>query len=175
MRNILTVLVFLLLASCNAVRVNYDYDKDTDYSSYTTYNYYPEMKTGLSQLDTRRLLDAIDSTMQVKGMLLAEEPEFFINITSNSIRAPRNNTVGVGVGGTGRNVGGGLSIGLPIGQPDLDRVIQFDFVDSQKDELFWQAISESSFQENLSPVERETKLKQVVDKVFAKYPPGSKK
>tara|TARA_R110002051_G_scaffold186882_2_gene256558 strand:- start:92 stop:622 length:531 start_codon:yes stop_codon:yes gene_type:complete len=174
MRILLPILVVLLLISCNAVRVNYDYDKETDYSSYTTYNYYPDMKTGLSQLDTKRLLDAIDSTMQIKGMLLAEEPDFFINITSNSQRQPRNNTVGVGVGGTGRNVGGGLSIGLPIGQPDLERVIQFDFVDSQKDELFWQAVSESSFKENLSPEAREAKLKQVVDKVFSKYPPGSK-
>ena len=66
MRNICTILAAFLLVSCNAVRVNYDYEKDTDYSSYTTYNYYPEMKTGLSQLDTKRLLDAIDSTMQVK-------------------------------------------------------------------------------------------------------------
>ena len=174
MRNFITILAVLLLASCNTVRVNYDYDKDTDYSSYTTYNYYPDMKTGLTQLDTRRLLDAIDSIMQVKGMLLAEEPDFLVNITSSSVRGPRNNNVGVGVGGTGRNVGGGISIGLPIGQPDLERVIQFDFVDSQKDELFWQAISESSFKENLSPEAREAKLKQVVDKVFSKYPPGNK-
>ncbi|MET6989787.1 DUF4136 domain-containing protein [Sediminicola arcticus] len=174
MRNICTILAAFLLVSCNAVRVNYDYEKDTDYSSYTTYNYYPDMKAGLSQLDTKRLLDAIDSTMQVKGMLLVEEPDFFVNITSSSMRAPRNNSVGLGVGGTGRNVGGGLSIGLPIGQPDLERVIQFDFVDSQKDELFWQAISESSYKENLSPKAREAKLKQLVDKVFSKYPPGRK-
>lgn len=173
MRYIITILAVLLLISCTTVRVNYDYDKGTDYSNYSTYNYYPDMETGLSQLDTRRLLEAIDSTMQVKGMLLAEEPDFLINITSSSIRAPRNNSVGVGVGGTGRNVGGGISIGLPIGQPDLERIIQFDLVDSQNDVLFWQAVSESTFKENLSPEARESKLRQVVDKVFSKYPPGS--
>ncbi len=173
MRYIITILAVVLFISCTAVRVNYDYDKGTDYSNYSTYNYYPEMETGLTQLDTKRLLDAIDSTMQVKGMLLAEEPDFLINITSSSMRAQRNNSVGVGVGGTGRNVGGGISIGLPIGQPDLERIIQFDLVDSQNDELFWQAVSESSFKENLSPEARESKLRQVVDKVFSKYPPGS--
>lgn len=171
--SIATFLVVFMVA-CSTVRVNYDYDRETDYSNYTTYNYYNDMQTGLSQLDTKRLLDAVDSTMQAKGLLLAEEPDFFINITSNSYKAPRNNTVGVGVGGTGGNVGGGLSIGLPIGQPNLERLIQFDFVDSQKDALFWQAVSESSFRENLSPQAREAKLKQIVEKVFSKYPPKKK-
>ncbi|MEJ1223031.1 DUF4136 domain-containing protein [Sediminicola sp. 1XM1-17] len=173
MRYFIAMWVVLFFVSCSTVRVNYDYDKATDYSNYSTYNYYPDMETGLTQLDTKRLLDAIDSTMQVKGMLLAEEPDFLINVTSSSVRAPRNNSVGVGVGGTGRNVGGGISIGLPIGQPDLERIIQFDLVDSQNDELFWQAVSESSFKENLTPQAREAKLREVVDKVFSKYPPGS--
>ncbi|MEH6678936.1 MAG: DUF4136 domain-containing protein [Sediminicola sp.] len=174
MKYVVLSLSVIFLTACSGVRVTYDYDRETDYSNYTTYNYYADMQTGLSQLDTKRLLDAIDSTMQTKGILLAEEPDFFVNISSNSFKAPRNNTVGVGVGGTGGNLGGGLSIGLPIGQPNLERQIQFDFVDSQKDALFWQAISESSFKDNLSPSAREAKLKQIVEKVFLKYPPKQK-
>jgi hypothetical protein len=155
--------------------VNYDYDRDTDYSKYTTYNYYSDMDTGLSELDAKRLLRAIDSTMRAKGFLLSEEPEFFINILSRSFQAPRNNTVGVGIGGSGRNVGGGMTIGIPVGSAIVEREIQFDFVDSQKDELFWQAITVSSLRENSSPDEREKKIQDLVTKTLDKYPPKSRK
>ena len=175
MKSIIPFLFLVFLVSCSAVRVNYDYDRNTDFTKYTTYNYYPDMDTGLSELDTKRLLRAIDSTMRGKGFLLSEEPEFLIGIMSRSFQAPRNNTVGVGIGGSGRNVGGGMSIGIPVGAANVEREIQFDFVDSQKDELFWQAISVSSLKENSSPDEREQILQALVVKTFEKYPPKSRK
>ena len=167
--------IVLFLVSCSSVRVKYDYDKETNYSNYSTYNYFPDMDSGLNELDTKRLIKAIDITMQNKGILLSEEPDFFINILSSSFQAPRNNTVGVGVGGGGGNVGGGVSFGIPVGQTKFTREIVFDFVDSQKDALFWQAVSESSLRDNASPNEREAILKQLVEKVFIKYPPQKKK
>lgn len=160
-----------LLLSCNAVKVNYDHDDKVDFSTYTTYNYYPEMRTGLSELDTKRLLDAVDAEMKAKGIKLTEEPDFFINIESNAVQKPRNNSVGVGLGGSGRNVGGGLSVGIPVGGPNMERQIRFDFVDNEKDELFWQAESRSPFKENVIPQERDEKLKMLATKVLAKYPP----
>lgn len=175
MKGILYILLIVLITSCNAVRVNYDYDKATDFSSYTTYNYYPDLNTGLSQLDTKRLLKAVDSDMQLKGIQLSEEPDFFINIHSSSFRGPNNSSVGVGVGGGGRNAGGGVSIGIPVGQPNLSREIVFDLVDSQKDALFWQGVSESSYRDNASPSVREDMLQRIVAKVFSKYPPSIKK
>ncbi|WP_289038916.1 DUF4136 domain-containing protein [uncultured Zobellia sp.] len=171
MRSILTILVILFLASCNTIRVNYDYDKNTDFTNYSTYNYYPDMDTGLSALDAKRLLDAVNKEMQLKGIRFSEDPDFFINIESNSFQAPRNNTVGVGLGGTGRSVGGGVSVGIPVGQPKMEREIRFDFVDAKKDELFWQGQGLSNFKENVSPEVREEKLHALAAKVFSKYPP----
>ncbi len=164
------VLCFVCFA-CSSIRVQYDYDKGTDFSNYATYNYYPDMQTGLSELDTKRLLKALDSVLLSRGIQFSEEADFLINIESREFRMPQGSTVGVGVGGGGRNVGGGVSIGLPLGQPNSEREIVFDFVDSQKDALFWQAVSESSFRENASPNTKEKLLREIVIKVFAKYPP----
>lgn len=175
MKQLLIILIIFTLVSCGAVRVNYDYDKKTDFSTYTTYSYYPEMESGLSGLDAKRLLVIVDSTMQAKGILYAEEPDFYINIQSNSFKTAPNNNVGVGVGGGGRNVGGGISIGIPVGQPKLEREIKFDFIDSQKNVLFWQAVSASPFKENVSPELREKNLRAIANKVFEKYPPEIKK
>lgn len=132
------------------------------------------MDSGLSQLDEKRLLRALDSTLRAKGYLLAEEPDFLINILSSQYRRAPNNSVGVGLGGGGRNVGGGVSVGVPLGGSGIEREIQFDLVDSQKDALFWQAISESGYRDNASPSVREERLKKVVAKVFSKFPPKSK-
>jgi len=168
------VLFALLLASCNAIRVNYDYDKATDFSNYNTFNYYPDMNTGLSELDNKRLFRVLDIALRSKGLVFSEEPDFLINIQSNVFQTPQNSNVGVGLGGGGGNVGGGVSIGIPVGRSNLERQIQFDFVDNQKDMLFWQAVSESPFREDGSPLQREQQLKEIVDKVLSKYPPKSK-
>ena len=168
-----TVLLFAvtLIFSCNAIRVNYDYDKEIDFSAYTTYNYYPDMQTGLSELDTKRLLDAVDAEMKAQGIKLVEEPDFFINIESNAFRRPRNNSVGIGLGGSGRSVGGGVSVGIPVGGPKMERQIRFDFVGNENDKLFWRAESQSPFKENVSPEARDESLRLLAAKVFAKYPP----
>ena len=165
------LLIVTILISCSSVRVNYDYDTDTDFSNYLTYNYFTDMETGLSDLDTNRLLEAIDSLMQQRGIRLSEEPEFLINIQSQYYYNTSNSSVGVGVGGTGGNVGGGVSVGIPVGSGSVERELVFDFVDSAKDQLFWQAISTSSFNEGWDPETREEKLREIVNKVFSQYPP----
>jgi len=132
------------------------------------------MESGLSQLDEKRLLNILDSTLQAKGYLLSEEPEFLINIKSTVYQSNSGNNVGVGVGGGGRNVGGGVSIGIPVGNSGVRRQLLFDFVDANKNALFWQADTESGFRENVAPVDREEQLERVVVKAFSKYPPDLK-
>lgn len=165
------LILLLIVNSCASIHVNYDYDKQTNFANYKTYNYYSDLETGLSELDTRRLLDVLDTKMQSIGLSLSETPDFYIDIKSSEYQTVQQNTVGVGVGGTGRNVGGGISIGLPIGQAKMSRQIIIDFVDENAKGLFWQAVSESSFNQNASPEKREERLKTIVEKVLSKYPP----
>ena len=172
MKKVVFLAVIFLFTSCASIRVNYDYTPGTDFSGYTTYDYYPDMDTGLSELDTKRLLRAVDSVLQSRGLRLDEQPDFYVNIQSVSYRSNPNSTVGVGMGGTGRRVGGGISVGFPIGGSGMAREIIFDFVDAERDALFWQAVSTSNFSENASPNTRERVLRDIAIKVFSKYPPS---
>lgn len=174
MKNLSMILLVSILASCSPIRVNYDYDKTTNFDSYKTYNYYTPINTGLSELDTKRLMDALDAKMQSRGFTLSDNPDFVINIQSSEYQESQRNNVGVGVGGGGGNVGGGISIGIPVGQADVNRQIIFDFVDDSKSGLFWQAVSESSYNPNAKPEQRETQLQAIVEKVLSKYPPEKK-
>lgn len=176
MKKLLLLLGFsVIVLSCAAVRVNYDYERATDFNAYKTYNYYGDVPTGMSELDARRLLDAMDETLQTKGMNMSDSPDFLINIKSNTYQEAQRSNMGVGVGGGGGNVGGGISIGIPVGQAKVNQEIVFEFVDENKSGLFWQAISESTYQPNAKPEVKESQFKAIVDKVLSGYPPTSKK
>ncbi|SIQ26128.1 DUF4136 domain-containing protein [Maribacter ulvicola] len=171
MRILIVSILMIVLTSCGVVKVNYDYDDQTDFTAYSTYNYFGDMETGLSELDEKRLMEALDATLRENGFMFAEEPDLFINIKSMVFQAQQGNNVGVGLGGGNGGVGGGVSIGIPVGGPKMTRELQIDFVDSNKDMLIWQAISESPFREGDTPQEKSENLQAVVDKIFSKYPP----
>ncbi len=166
--------VFLVITSCAPVRVNYDYDKAVNFSAYKTYNYYADMHTGLSELDTKRLLTILDKHLEEKGITLSGTPDFFIDIKSSEHHSAQRSNVGIGVGGGGRHVGGGISIGVPVGQSKMDRTITIDFVDENKKQLFWQAVSESRYNPNETPEKREAQFTAIVQKVLEQYPPERK-
>lgn len=171
MKHLQILLLVFLIVSCAPIRVNYDYERTTNFSKYKTYQYFGDMKTGLSALDTKRFLDAFDAKMTALGFSISETPDFLIDIKSAEFQGTPRQSVGVGLGGGGRNVGGGVSIGIPIGQPNVSRQITVDFVDENGIGLFWQAVSESSFNPNASPENREARLKAITDKILAGYPP----
>jgi len=175
MRYLALFMIFgFVLVSCSSIRVDYDYDKEVNFTNYNTYNYFSDIDSGLSQLDEKRLIRILDSTLQTKGYRLAEEPEFFINILSSEFRSAPSSSVGVGIGTGGRRVGGGISLGIPVGNQGIQRSIQFDFVDAERDALFWQAIAESGYRENASPSVREERMRALVKKVFSRFPPQSR-
>ena len=63
MRRIYLIGIIICFASCASVHVKYDYDTKADFSSYRTYNYFRNMDTGMSDLDTGRLVFAMDSLL----------------------------------------------------------------------------------------------------------------
>lgn len=174
MKNFSILFVLVFITSCVPIRVNYDYEKTTDFKSYKTYNYYANLNTGLSELDNKRLLNALDNALQSSGYTLSETPDFFIDIKSNEYQEASRSNVGVGLGGGGRNIGGGISVGIPVGQNKLNRQIIFEFVDENKTGLFWQAVSESSYNPNATPEKRESLLNAIVAKVLDGFPPEIK-
>ncbi len=172
MKNILGVLIVLFVfTSCGTV-VNYDYEKSTDFTQYKTYNYFDDMKPGLSQLDTKRLIKAIDAKLKTIGLTRTDNADFYIDIQSQNIQNQNNSNVGVGVGGGSGGGFGGVSVGVPIGGSQNTREIVIDFVDKANGEkLFWQAVSESSYQPNATPEKREANFVALAEKIFAGYPP----
>ncbi|WP_104735666.1 DUF4136 domain-containing protein [Hanstruepera ponticola] len=166
MKRFFTLIFCIVLFSCG-VTVNYDYEKGTDFSQYKTYHYFDDMKTGLSELDSKRFFGVLDNALSAKGFTLSETPDFIIDIKSETYQSAQSSTVGFGVG-TG---GGGVSVGMPVGEGNMSRQIIFDFVDGKTQQLIWQAISsEPNLPEN-TPDAREAQFRAVVMKVLDGFPP----
>ncbi len=165
--------VILLLSSCSTVKVDYDYERETDFTAYNTYNYIADLQTGLGELDENRFFRAMDITLQAKGLKFSEEPDLLIDVNSIVYETQSGNTVGVGLGGGGGAIGGGVSIGIPVGSPKLTREIELNFIDAKKDILVWQAVAKAPFREGEPPALKEEHLQEMVNKIFEKYPPKS--
>lgn len=174
MRFFKITILTVLIVSCAPIRVSYDFEETTNFSNYKTYQYFADMETGLSELDTNRLLDALDAKLTSKGYSISETPNFYIDIKSKAYQDAQRGSFGIGMGGSGRNVGGGVSVGIPIGQGNINRQITIDFVDHGKKQLFWQAVSESSFNPDTTPEAKEQLLNALVEKVLSQYPPEKK-
>lgn len=162
--------MLVLVVGCSAPKVVYDYDEKLDFSVYKSYNFFPEFESGLSELDTKRLIRQTDSILQSRGFKKTATPDFYINVMASAFESDQNSAVGVGVGGGGRGVGGGISIGLPVGSK-LNQQLIFDFVDVRKDELFWQAVAEGYYKDEATPQQREAYFRTILLKVLEDYPP----
>jgi hypothetical protein len=171
MRSIPFFLVFLILTSCNAPQAVYDYDQQINFSQYQTYDIYPDLLTGLSQLDEERLIKSARQQLQEKSLSHSDNPDLFLNIYSEEFRQQSDSRLGIGVGGGSRNVGVGVSGGIPLGGPETYLRLTFDLIDADTDALVWQAVVESSFDLNASPAERQKRFDQIVQKALVGYPP----
>jgi hypothetical protein len=79
---LLPVLLLFLAASCSSVKVYSDYDNKVDFSQYKTYAFHKKGidKVEISELDKKRILNAIDRELSLKGMTKSENPDLLINI-----------------------------------------------------------------------------------------------
>ena len=165
------VLFFLLFSACNAPQVAFDYDQQFDFTQLRSYALYPEMVSGLSPLDEKRLLNSLEEYLARNGLNTSGQPDFYINVFSEEYEEASRNTLGIGVGGGGGNLGVGVSGGFPIGTPDTYLSLSFDIIDATRDELVWQATVESRFNKDATPEKRQATLDKMLEKAFEKFPP----
>ncbi|TKS57542.1 DUF4136 domain-containing protein [Mesohalobacter halotolerans] len=175
MKKLIVLASAIVLMSCSTTKVFMDYDKDADLKSYKTYNYFLSNNTGLSELDEKRVVKAIDSILPQKGFPQKTIPDFNVNFYAETYTVNSQNSIGVGIGGGGGRVGGGVSGGIPINSSKDMLALTVEFVDALNKELFWQAVVETRENLKRTPSERQTFFNEIVQKALDKYPPEPKK
>jgi hypothetical protein len=172
-------LLFLVVTSCTSVRVASDYDKNANFNTYKTFAFF---KTGIdkaeiSDLDKRRILRAIEAELQAKGFTKSENPDMLVSIFTKS--REKVNVYNNGWGPYGYGWGwspwywGGYGYGGSSVSTTTEGVLYIDLIDANKKELVWQGQGTGYITRNME--KKEERIKEFVNKIMEKYPPGMTK
>ncbi len=171
--SLFALIITLTFTSCSSVKVVSDYDSKTDFSKYKTFAFYkPGIdKAKISDLDKKRIMREIETNLTTKGITLSKEPDMLVSIfTKEKERIDvYNNNYGYWGYGYGPWYGGygGTSVSTAT-----EGTLYIDFIDTKKNELFWQGIGVGDLV--MSSVEKkEARIKEIVTKILAQFPPGS--
>ena len=171
--SILTVLVF---TSCSSVRVASDYDKEANFTNYTSFAFFkPGIdKAEISDLDKKRILRAIEANLLAKGFVKSETPTMLISIftkTRQNINIYQNNWAwGYGWGWNP------WYWNAPMGpynntSTSTQGSLYIDLIDAEKKELVWQGIGTASLTQDVE--RKQERINEIVNAILEKYPPGA--
>ena len=183
---IFPVLLLFILTSCgSSISVYSDFDKSIDFSQYKTYAFHKKAieKVQISELDKRRILQAIDSELTKKGMTKSETPDLLIGIFT---KEKEQVDVSSYYGGWGYGWGYGYGWypywgygwnpyywgGYPYVSTSTEGTLFIDFVDTKKNELVWQGEGVGYLTQDRS--KKEALINEFVAKILAQYPPAKK-
>ena len=167
------VLLLLVFASCNSVRVASDYDTQVDFSQYDSFAFY---KPGIDQaeisdLDKKRILRAIEAEMLEKGFVKSKNPDLLVSIftkTEDNVNIYRNN-IGFGYGW-------GWSpwywnTGFNTVNTTTEGTLYIDLIDAENKELVWQGMGTAALTQDVE--RKQERINEIVDEILEKYPPGA--
>ncbi len=170
------VLLLFVFASCSSVRVYSDFDNKADFTTYKTYAFHKNGidKVEISQLDKKRILNAIDRELSAKGMTKSENPDLLINIFTKERERVDVNQFNAGWGygwGWGWNpfMWGGQNT---IASTSTEGTLFIDLIDAKKKELIWQGEGVGNLTQNRR--DKEERINEFVTKILEQFPPKEK-
>lgn len=172
------VIALATLSACAAVSVETDYDPEADFAALQTYLWMEPWPTGDPRLDNdllrQRVRRAVDEQLVAKGFrqLLGQQAEPDFHVIEHYLIEQR-----VDVDTIVRPYGYYGYRRLPIEetyahQYELGSVI-LDVVDARSSRLLWRGTAQARVHENVTPEERTERIRSVVEKILADFPPGS--
>ncbi len=176
---ILPFIGLFLLASCSAIKVEADYDTSADFSQYKTYAFYKKgiEKVDISDLDKRRIINAIKEEMMLKGFTTSKNPDIVINIFAKSTKKVNvyNDIYGGFFWQPYYYYGPfyGMNYGTQVSQYD-EGTLFIDFIDNNKKELIWQGVGKGALNMN-DAKKKDLIVKEFVKEIIAQYPPEVEK
>lgn len=179
MKRFLLFTTALLLTSCATIRVSSDYDTGVNFNSYATYAFFKPAidKVEISDLDKRRVLRALESSLASKGFSASETPDVLISFHTKAEKNVRVSESFIGWGSPFYGPFGGWGWGWGINRPynintSTTGVLYIDIIDAASKKLIWQGKGTGSLGKG-SPQEREERIRGFVAEILTAYPPQS--
>lgn len=172
---LIAIILIFSLNSCSSISVYNDYDKNADFSQYKTYAFHKRGidKVQISELDKKRILNAIDLELSKKGMVKSENPDLLINIFTKERERIDVSQFNMGWGyGWGWGWNPYLWGGQNFVTTSTEGTLIIDLIDSRKKELVWEGEGIGYLTQNREL--KEKNINEFVAKILAQYPPTKK-
>ena len=172
---LIAIILIYSLNSCSSISVYNDYDKNADFSQYKTYAFHKRGidKVQISELDKKRILNAIDLELSKKGMVKSENPDLLINIFTKERERIDVSQFNMGWGyGWGWGWNPYLWGGQNFVTTSTEGTLIIDLIDSRKKELVWEGEGIGYLTQNREL--KEKNINEFVAKILAQYPPTKK-
>jgi len=174
------IAVVLAPALLLAQKVSYDFDKNTNFSSYTTYAHKEGTKVGQPLID-ERIVAAIDNALAAKGLKKGDKPDVFVIYHVAFDKQKDISTFSSGYGGGygpyGWGYGGGWGGGTSTTQVRdiLIGTLVIDLADAAKGQMVWRGMAtKEGVDVQAKPEKRDKNITNAVNKIFKNYPPKQK-
>jgi len=166
----------LLLTSCQSIKVATDYDPAVNFEQYQTYAFYKKGvdQVQISDLDKRRILKALENTLQAKGFKAAEESDILVNIfTKEAAKVDVFNNNFGGGWGWGWNPWFWPGMGMQNTQvsTSTEGRLFIDFIDRKTKRLLWQGSGVGMLAPQKDPLKKQQRIQKFVTEILAAYPP----
>ncbi len=178
LRYLAAVVACALLAGCSQYDIKYDYDVDSNFSAYRTYAWMPikidegsVSATTAAQRNTlldKRIRTAVDATVATKGLTVDEANPDLLVVYHTGMQNKVDVTdwgysyAGSYWGWAGRDI-------------DVynytEGTLIIDLVNTQTKQLAWRGSATGVVDPGRSPEEVQERINDVVNKIFANYPP----
>ena len=179
---IFLIITFLLLLSfgCSTITVNYDYDKEADFSSLKQYDWLESSQVIREDaLLEKRIKNAINKNLHSKGFILStENPDFLIAL--QGVKEHKRDVIDYGHTTYGRYTsynGYWRDYGHMQGFGGIE-VIEYeqgtvfvDFISIATKDLIWRGTGTGVIEPDLSPQARDKRINEAISELLVKFPP----
>lgn len=165
----------ILAASCSSVKVSSDFDREADFASYKTYAFTKEaQELPVSDLNRKRVLDAVANELAAKGFTKSDQADVWIDMNVLAERkqsATATSSPGYYGAGYRYGWGGGFSTTTINVENYVEGTLFIDMIDASKKQLVWQGRAVGTLDPDATPQKREANINSAVKQIFTKYPP----
>lgn len=162
----LSIILLLLVSACSSIKVTTDYEKQTDFSKYKTFAFYKKGidKAPISDIDKRRILSAISTEMEAKGMAKSKTPDVLVSIFTKArerVDIYENNWHPYYY--------------RPYHRQQITKhtegTLFIDIIEREEKKLVWQGIGSGFLTKSQKPEKRSANIQKFVQEILANYPP----
>jgi hypothetical protein len=164
-----------LALGCSSRKVNFDYDKSADFSSFKTYAWH-EGEQSIKEEDPlghQRVMDAVDQQMSAKGFSkVSSNPDVYVTYNGEDNEQMRMDTTHMGYDyGGDWYWGGGMGMGSSTTQVRTytEGTLIVDIWDAKKKQLVWRGTGSDIVSDK--PDQNAKKIDKAVADMFKRYPP----